>query len=78
MNEKYNENKILLLSNNKEYIIVSNIIIDNTTYIYVINKDNLEEFKFLKLLENDRLVEIKDEVTIKQIVFAVYNKESNK
>ena len=50
---------ILTLEDNKEYVVVSKVLYENTNYFYIVDIDNIENFKFVKI-ENDDLLEIKD------------------
>ena len=50
---------ILTLEDNKEYVVVSKALYENTNYFYIVDLDNVENFKFVKI-ENDDLLEIKD------------------
>ena len=47
---------ILTLEDNKEYVVVSKVLYENTNYFYIVDIDNIE---FVKI-ENDDLLEIKD------------------
>lgn len=50
---------ILTLDDNKEYVVVSKALYEDVNYFYIVDIDNVENFKFVKV-ENDNLFEIHD------------------
>ena len=50
---------ILTLDDNREYVVVSKAKYENINYFYIVDIDNVENFKFVKI-ENDDLLEIRD------------------
>lgn len=49
--------KILVLSDEKEYVVVSTTVLDNKNYVYLMCKDDYTNFMFCEYL-NDKLINI--------------------
>ena len=46
------QGEILTLSDNKEYVVVSSLNIDNETFVYLVEGDNNFNFMFCKYKDN--------------------------
>lgn len=47
---KYLNKKIIF--NDKEYLVIDEIVYENKSYVYVVNKFNEEDSKFIEINEN--------------------------
>ena len=57
----------LVLSDNNEYVVVSKAVMDNVTYYYLVDINNITNFKFF-YLDKDELVEIEDKELIRKLI----------
>lgn len=64
----------LTLSDDKEYIVISKIIYEGNTYLYLTEKNNVKNIIFGNL-QNDEIVEIEDKGLIKKLL-PLFIKES--
>jgi len=63
--------KIITLNDNKDYVITSIAEYENETYVYIIDINDLTNFKFCKLVSYngaESLQEIKDDATLSNII----------
>lgn len=58
---------ILTLDDEKNYVVVSKALLENINYFYIVDIDNIENFKFVKIA-NDNLLEIKDKDLITKLI----------
>lgn len=59
--------KILVLSDEKEYVVVSTTVLDNKNYVYLICKDDYTNFMFCEHL-NNKLITVTDEIIIDKLL----------
>ena len=67
------QSEILVLDNNKEYAVVSSIMLQNINYVYLVSMEDYKEFLICKY-ENNRLEEIVDKDLLKLLI-AKFNKD---
>ena len=53
------QGEMLVLSNNKEYAVVSSIMMQDTNYLYLVDTDKYNDYKICKLVD-DSLEEVVD------------------
>ena len=67
-------NDLITLDNGTDYLIVNKIMNSSHEYYYMINKDDVSDFKFC-YLDDDEIVEILDENNINDlmVLFGINN-----
>lgn len=71
------QGEILKLSDNKEYVVVSSLNIDNETYVYLVEGDNNFNFMFCKY-ENNKLKKVTDSDMVETLLMLFKKKVSDK
>ena len=61
----------LILSDNNEYVVASKTDYNDNTYLYLVDINNNTNIKFCRL-DNDRVIEIKDEKLLKKLAPLFY------
>lgn len=76
-NEKY-VGEMFLLDNNQEYIVVSTYEIDNDIYAYMINKQNINDAMFAKIIIDSEEIYVKElhDADITQKILEIIKKNS--
>ena len=68
---KIENNDVLTLEDNKEYVVVSNIIYENKKYYYLMELNNLQNVLFC-YEDNGDLVEVNDEKLLEKLLVKFY------
>lgn len=63
----YEIGDLLSLSNNKKYIVVNKIVIDNNEYLYLISQDGIKEIKICRVY-NNLLKVVTDQSLLKSLI----------
>lgn len=63
----FEKNDVVLLEDNKEYLIVDIVTIEEDKYVYLMEIDNNMNFIVGLLNENNQLLEVTDENVIKEV-----------
>lgn len=64
---KIEKQDILTLEDQKEYVVVCTANYENINYYYIVDIENVDNFKFVKI-ENDNLFEIKDKDLVTRLI----------
>ncbi len=67
------QGELLLLSNDKEYVVVSSIAYQNNNYVYLLDTETYKDYK-LCLFEDDVLKIVDDENLLK-VLITKFNKD---
>lgn len=67
------QGEMLVLDNDKEYAVVSSIMIQDTNYVYLVETEQYKEYKICKY-ENDSLEEIVDQDLLRLLI-SKFNKD---
>lgn len=59
--------ELLVLSNNKEYAVVSSIIYEGVNYVYILDTEEYRDYKFCRY-EEEQLRVVKDEELVKTLI----------
>ena len=69
---------IITLDDTNQYVVVSKALYNDETYFYIIDINNNENLKILKLnKENDKLAEFNDENLIKTLLPLFFNETTS-
>lgn len=76
---KLEKGKIILLEDDNEYFIVDKIVLQNKCYLYMckLEPNNNNNLFFMEFIEN-KLFPVKDENTVKELLFIIAKKNLNK
>ena len=61
------QGELLVLSNDKEYAVVSSIIYNNVNYVYLLSTDDYKDYKFCEYVD-DKLNVVKDPELFKTLI----------
>lgn len=61
------QGELLILSNNKEYAVVSSIIYNDVNYVYLLDTEEYKDYKFCEFV-NDKLKVVKDPELLKVLI----------
>lgn len=67
------QGEMLVLSNNKEYAVVSSIMVQDINYVYLVDTEKYNDYKICKF-ENDSLEEIVD-TDLLRFLISKFNKD---
>ena len=62
------QGEILTLEDDKEYVVVSSVVLDNINYVYMIEANNFANVMFCKYDNVDGLYEVDDPDLIKELI----------
>lgn len=62
---------VITLNDNNKYVIVSKVVFEKNTYLYIVDINNNSKFKIVEL-NKDKLLDIKEKKLVQKLIILFY------